>query len=131
MSIDVVGNFLTIVRNGLSVRKRTVAVPMSNLKQGVASILKEEGYLKDYKVETDDNGKASLVLSLKYLKGESVIQEIGRVSKPSRRRYAGYRNLKPIVGGLGISILSTSSGIMTDRQARKLGVGGEVLCYVW
>ncbi len=131
MSIDIIGNFLTIVRNGLSVRKRTVTVPMSKLKEGVASILKAEGYLKDFRVETDENDKLVLILVLKYVKGESVIHEIGRISKPSCRRYEGYRGLKPVVGGLGISVLSTSSGIMTDQQARKLGVGGEVLCYVW
>ncbi len=131
MSIDIIGNFLTSVRNGLSVRKRTVTVPMSKLKEGVASILKAEGYLKDFRVETDENDKPALTLVLKYVKGESVIHEINRVSKPSCRRYAGHKKLKPVVGGLGISILSTSSGIMTDRQARKLGVGGEVLCNVW
>lgn len=131
MSIDVIGNFLTVIRNGLSVRRKTVSVPMSKLKEGMASILKAEGYLKDFSVETDENNKPVLTLVLKYVKGESVIHEIGRVSKPSCRRYESYKNLKSVVGGLGISILSTSSGIMTDQQAKKLGVGGEVLCYVW
>ncbi len=131
MSIDVVGNFLTIIRNGLSVRRRSVSIPMSKLKEGIASVLKQEGYIKDFTVEVGENNKSTLIVFLKYVKGESTIQEIGRVSKPSCRRYASYRVLKPVVGGLGISVLSTSSGIITDRQAKKLGVGGEVLCYVW
>lgn len=130
MSIDVIGNFLTIVRNGLRVRKRTVSVPSSKLREGIAAILKQEGYLKDFSVTNDDN-KPTLTITLKYVKGESVIHEIGRVSRPSCRRYEGYKGLKPVIGGLGISILSTSSGIITDRQAKKMGVGGEVLCYVW
>lgn len=130
MSIDVIGNFLTVVRNGLNVRKRTVTVPSSKLKEGIAGVLKQEGYLKDFNVSTENN-KSLLTMTLKYVKGESVIHEIGRISKPSCRRYEGYKTLKPVIGGLGISILSTSSGIVTDRQAKKMGVGGEVLCYVW
>jgi len=131
MSRDVVGDFLTIIRNGLSAKKRFVQVQGTKLRQNIAQVLKNEGYIKDYAVEALENNKSMLTIHLKYVKGESVIHEIGRVSKPSRRCYQGYRSVEPVIGGLGISILTTSSGLMTDREACKKGVGGEVLCYVW
>jgi|SRR5579862_5915250 len=133
MSIDVIGDFLTIIRNGVMVRRRSVTVPYSNLKNNIAQVLKDEGFIKDFeKVNVPgSDALASLTIFLKYVDGESVIHEIKRVSKPSRRHYERMNNLTSVIGGLGISILSTSSGIMTDRQAQKLSVGGEVICHVW
>lgn len=132
MSIDTLGDFLTVIRNGLSVRKRSVTVPSSKMKINIASVLKEEGYIKDFAIELDKKTeKPSLSLYLKYVQGESVINEITRVSKPSRRCYEGISNLKPVVGGLGISIVTTNAGVITDRKARELKVGGEVICHIW
>jgi small subunit ribosomal protein S8 len=130
MSIDTIGDFLTIIRNGVMVRRRTVTVPHSTLKNDIAKVLKDEGFIKDFKKVEEDN-KASLTIFLKYVDGEPVIHEIKRISKPSRRYYERLNNLTPVIGGLGISILTTSSGVMTDQQAQKLSVGGEVICHVW
>jgi small subunit ribosomal protein S8 len=131
MSVDTIGDFLTIIRNGLMVNKRLVTVPSSTLKVNVANVLKEEGYIKDFKVEKLEGNKSKLSIFLKYVDGESVIHEITRISTPGRRNYAGGADLKPVVGGLGISIVTTSKGVITDQKARKLGVGGEVICQVW
>lgn len=130
MSIDIIGNFLTVIRNGLLINKRSVSVPHSKMKQAIAHVLKEEGFIKDYKTEIVE-GKSTLVLSLKYVNGEPVIHEITRISKPSRRYYAGSTSVAPVIGGLGISVLTTNKGIMTDKQARQNKVGGEVVCQVW
>ena len=131
MSVDSIGDFLTVVRNGLMVGKRFVVVPSSKVKVNIAAVLKDEGYIKDFKAVAEENNKASLTIFLKYVNGESTINEITRISKPSRRCYERLNTLTSVVGGLGISILTTSSGIMTDRQAKKLGIGGEVICHVW
>jgi len=130
MSVDVIGDFLTTIRNGIKVYKRSVIVQNSNLKSNVAEVLKNEGYIKDYKT-TEEEGKKYLTIYLKYVDGQSAISEISRISKPSCRHYENVANITSVVGGLGISILSTSSGIMTDRQAKKQAVGGEVICHVW
>lgn len=130
MSLDTIGDFFTVIRNGLMVNKKMVLVPSSKLKIGISNVLKDEGYIKDYKVEEKDN-KRYLTVYLKYVNGESVIHEIKRISKCGRRQYAKSNCVEPVIGGLGISILTTSSGIITDRQAKKSGVGGEVICSVW
>lgn len=130
MSVDSIGNFLTIIRNALMIKRRTVAAPSSQLKVNIAQVLKAEGYIKDFQVNEQD-GKHFLTLHLKYVKGEPVIHEITRVSKPGRRYYESSKNLERVVGGLGISIVSTSAGVMTDAQARKQSVGGEVICRIW
>ena len=131
MSIDTIGNFLTIIRNALMVSKPYARVPYSNLKYQIALILKEEGFIWDVRIDEENKPQKSLVLTLKYVEGESVIHEIVRVSKPSRRMYKGVTNLQPVIGGLGVSILTTNRGIVTNKKARQLGVGGEVLCTVW
>lgn len=132
MSIDAVGNFLTIIRNGLMVSKPFVAAPLSKLNVSIAQILKDEGFIKNFVVEKDENNSQALIkIFLKYVQGESVIHEITRMSTPSRRKYVGSKNIKPVIGGLGISILTTNKGIVTDRKAQELKVGGEVLCTVW
>ncbi|MFA6527425.1 MAG: 30S ribosomal protein S8 [Candidatus Babeliales bacterium] len=130
MSIDVIGDFLTVIRNGLAVGKKFVAVPHSSMKSNIAKVLKEEGFIKDFKQE-DVDGKASLIVYLKYVKGEPVIHEIKRISKPSNRYFERSNKLTSVIGGLGVSIISTSSGIVTDRYARANALGGEVICHVW
>lgn len=130
MSVDSIGDFLTVVRNGLMVGKRSVTVPTSKMKVNIATVLKDEGYIKDFQT-VEEKGKVSLTVFCKYVNGESVIHEIERISKPSCRLYERLNKIKPVVGGLGISILTTSSGVITDRRARELGVGGEVICHIW
>lgn len=130
MSIDTIGNFLTIIRNGVLASKAAVKAPYSVMKYQVAQILKDEGFIRDVVVEEND-GKKNIKISLKYVQGESVIHDITRVSKPSRRAYKGFASIDPVIGGLGISILSTNKGIMTDKKAKQLSVGGEVVCTVW
>lgn len=130
MSIDVIGDFLTIIRNGLMSSKLIVTAPYSQIKAELAAILKDEGFIKDFTVIEDD-GKKSVKVFLKYVGGESVIHEIKRISTPGRRSYKGAANIKPVIGGLGLSILTTSKGIISHKKAKELGVGGEVLCTVW
>jgi small subunit ribosomal protein S8 len=130
MSFDSIGDFLTVIRNGLMVSKRFVTVPNSKFRVAISAVLKDEGYIKDFNVEKID-GKLAIKIFLKYVKGESVIHEIKRISKPSRRCYERLSKLTQVIGGLGTSILTTSSGIMTDRSARRLKIGGEVVCHVW
>ena len=131
MSIDVIGDFLTIIRNALMVRKRSANIPFSSMKMGIAQVLKDEGFIRDFsKVESDD-GKAFIKVVLKYVSGECVISEITRISTPGRRRYEGSKKITPVAGGLGISILTTSFGVMTGRKAREMSIGGEVICHVW
>ena len=130
MSTDSIGDFLTIIRNALMRAKPLVLAPYSKMKFDISEILKQEGFVKDVLVEEVD-GKKFLKLLLKYVDGESVIHEIKRVSTPGRRFYARAHELKPVVGGLGISILTTSQGIFTNKKARNMSVGGEVVCTVW
>lgn len=131
MSIDSIGNFLTIIRNGFILGKRSVEAPHSKITYAIAEILKQEGFIKDISiVEVNENIKKIKVF-LKYVDGESVIHELKRLSRPSRRYYAGIKNIKPVKGNLGISILSTNKGLMTDKKAKELSVGGEIVCSVW
>lgn len=131
MSVDSIGNFLTIIRNGIMVTKPSVSAPYSKMSFAIATLLKEEGFIKDMRMSEDESGKKILHVSLKYVGGESVIHEIKRVSKPSRRTYVGTTVIKPVIGGLGVSILSTDRGIISNKKAKELGVGGEILCTVW
>ncbi len=131
MSVDTIGDFLTMIRNALMVSKRSVVIPFSKMRFGIATILKQEGFIRDVKKFEDDNNKAQLVIDLKYVAREAVIHEIVRVSKPSCRRYESVKKITPVIGGLGLVILSTNQGIITDKQARRLSVGGEVICHVW
>jgi small subunit ribosomal protein S8 len=128
--MDVIGDFLTIIRNGIAVSRLSVTVPYSKLKNSIVDILKNEGFVKDFTIEGSGT-KKSLRIFLKYVDGESVIHEISRVSKPGRRTYRGFNDLKPVVGGLGVSILTTSHGVLTNKQAKARSVGGEVICTVW
>jgi len=126
---DPIADMLTRIRNAQAVNKQSVAMPHSKLKAAVAKVLKEEGYITDYKVE--DGGKPTLIVILKYHAGRPVIEKIQRLSRPGIRRYAAVDELPKILGGLGISIVSTSKGVVSDRVARQLNVGGELLCEVW
>lgn len=128
---DPVADFLTRLRNANSAHHDTVTIPHSKLKRGIAEILKREGYIKDWAEEDARVGK-DLVLTLKYgPHRERSISGLKRVSKPGLRVYANSTELPKVLGGLGVAILSTSSGLLTDREAETKGVGGEVLAYVW
>ena len=128
---DNIGDMLTRIRNGGKARFDKVDIPASRMKISLARIFKDEGFIKNYKV-IKDNKQGILRVYLKYDdQNQPLIQRIERVSKPSRRVYAGCEVLPKVQGGLGVAVVSTSKGVMTDRQARKLGVGGEVLCQVW
>ena len=126
---DPIADMLTRIRNGQSAEKKTVAMPASKLKKAVAQVLLDEGYIADFQ-ETDNDGKPTLNVALKYYQGAPVISEIQRVSRPGLRIYRKKDELPNVMDGLGIAIISTSKGLMTDRAARKEGYGGEVLCYV-
>ena len=126
---DTLADMFTRIRNAQMVAKESVSMPSSKLKVELARVLKEEGYITDYSVAGDV--KPSLTVELKYFEGKPVIEKIVRVSKPSLRQYKGVGALPKIEGGLGVAIVSTSKGVMTDRAARQAGVGGEVICTVF
>jgi len=127
---DPLADMLTRIRNAQLGRKVSVKIPASKLKAAVAQVLKDEGYISDFGRREED-GKAFLVLDLKYFEGKPVIAEIDRISRPGLRSYSGKDELPSVRGGLGVAIVSTSKGVMTDRAARAQGVGGEVLCTVF
>ena len=126
---DPIADMLTRIRNAQSIGKTTVTMPSSKLKLAIAEVLKEEGYVDGF-ARRDHEGKAQLEISLKYYAGEPVIEKIERVSRPGLRIYKGRDDLPKVMNGLGVAIVSTSRGVMTDRKARAVGVGGEVLCIV-
>lgn len=126
---DSVADMLTRIRNAYARQKSTVAMPSSKLKISIADVLKDEGYILGYSV--CDGVKPELTIELKYFEGKAVIEEIARVSRPGLRTYAGSKELPKVKAGLGIAIVSTSKGVMTDRAARVAGIGGEVLCTVF
>ena len=128
---DPIADMLTPVRNALMVNKETVEIPSSNMKKSIADIMLAEGFVSDVKlVEDGYNGK--LVITLKYAgKNQPVINGLKRVSKPGLRAYAGVENMPKVMNGMGIAVISTNKGIMTDKQAKAANVGGEVLCYIW
>ena len=126
---DPISDMLTRIRNAQAVQKTTVNIPASKVKTGIASVLKEEGFVSDFRdVEVD--GKPALEVTLKYQDGHGVIETLKRVSRPGLRRYCGKDDLPKILNGLGIAVISTSQGIMTDATARAAGQGGEILCVV-
>ena len=128
---DPIADMLTRVRNANMAEKKIVSLPHSKIKSEVARLLKQEGFISDFSVD-EDNGKSILNLFLKYtLEREPVIQGLRRISKPSCRRYANAEEVPRVLGGIGIAILSTSSGLMTDSEAREKNIGGEILCYIW
>lgn len=128
---DPIADMLTRVRNAQMAGKPAVAMPSSTVKVAVAKVLEEEGYVASHSVEKAEDGKANLSIELKYFDGKPVIVEIDRVSRPGLRSYVAKGELPTIRGGLGVAIVSTSKGVMTDRAARAAGIGGEVLCTVF
>ena len=126
---DPISDMLTRIRNAQLSEKQSVAMPASKLKSSIAQVLKDEGYIDDYAVR-DQSGKRELEISLKYYAGRPVIEKIERVSRPGLRIYKASREIPTVMNGLGVAIVSTSKGVMTDRAARQAGLGGEVLCIV-
>ncbi len=127
---DTIADMLTRIRNANQMRYEEVSVPASTIKKEIAKILKEEGFIIDYKIVKDD-AQGTIVLTLKYNKKERVITGLKRISKPGLRVYVKNDEVPKVLNGLGIAIISTSKGIMTDKQARKENIGGEVLAYIW
>ena len=126
---DPIADMITRIRNGQSADKASVSMPASKFKQSIASVLKEEGYIQDWRVE-GEGSKKQLIVDLKYYMGVPVIEKIKKVSRPGLRIYKSVEELPQVIGGLGIAIISTSKGVMTDRAARESGQGGEVICTV-
>ena len=126
---DPISDMLTRIRNGQNARKVSVSMPASNAKEAVAKVLKDEGYINGFSIEGKDAAR-SLTVELKYFEGVPVIEKIQRASRPGLRIYRGKDDLPRVLGGLGIAIVSTSAGVMSDAKAREKGVGGEVLCIV-
>lgn len=126
---DPIADMLTRIRNAQGVNKTEVAMPSSKVKVAIANVLKDEGYIEGFAVEAN-SGKAELKIDLKYYAGRPVIERLERVSRPGLRVYKGKNDIPSVMNGLGVAIVSTPSGVMTDRKARATGVGGEVLCYV-
>ena len=126
---DPIADMLTRIRNGQMAGHTKVVMPSSKMKAAVAKVLEGEGYIASYSVN-DNNGKSELSVDLKYFDGKPVIEMVKRVSRPGLRVYKNKDELPKVIGGLGIAVISTSKGIMTDRQAREAGIGGEVVCYV-
>ena len=132
MMTDPIADYLTRLRNAIKARHRIVEVPASNLKKQITRVLHEKGYIQSYKFE-DTNVQGTIKIALRYNPEtrESAIQSLKRVSRPGLRKYAGAESLPRVLNGLGIAILSTSKGVMTDKEARKENIGGEVLCFVY
>ena len=129
MMTDPIADMLTRIRNGIKAEKAVVTMPSSKVKCAIAAVLKGEGYINGFKVE-QSTGKPELEVTLRWHQGEPAIESLKRISTPGRRVYSAGKNLPQVQGGLGIAIVSTSKGVMTDRAARAAGEGGEVLCYV-
>lgn len=128
---DPLGDMLTRIRNGQRVNKVTVECPFSGVRESVCSVLKDEGFIRGYKVVEQDNNKKAIEIELKYDEGQPAIRELKRVSKPGRRIYSKIKDLQPFRNGLGINVISTPRGVMADYKARTENVGGEVLCQVY
>ncbi len=130
---DTISDYLTRVRNAIKANHRIVEIPSSNLKKEITKILFEKGYILNYKFETTENHQGTIKIALKYnpVTKQSAIRQLLRVSRPGLRKYAGTGNMPRVLNGLGVAILSTSKGIMTDKEAKTQNVGGEVLCYIY
>jgi len=128
---DPLSDLLTRIRNGQTARLTAISSPSSKLRTNVLEVLKREGYIRDYTVSPQDNGGAEVNVELKYSEGQPVIREISRVSRPGRRVYSQIKDVPRVYNGLGISILSTPCGVLSDKEAREANVGGEILCRVF
>lgn len=130
MVTDPIADMLTRIRNAVRIKAEKIDIPASKMKVEIARILKEEGFIKTYKI-LKDKRQGILRIIPKYIENESVISGLKRVSKPGRRVYAGRKETPKVMGGVGVAILTTSKGLLSDRTSRREGVGGEVICYVW
>jgi len=128
---DPLGDLITRIRNGQMANLATISSPASRHRTDVLEVLKREGYINNYSVDTDNQGKPEVVVELKYFEGQPVIREIKRISKPGRRIYTKVNDIPRIYNGLGISVLSTPRGVLSDKEAREANVGGELLCKVF
>ncbi len=128
---DPIGDMFSRIRNGQLRSLNSVVIPSSNFRKNILEILKNEGYIKDFYIEKTENNKISLKISLKYFEGDPVIKEIKRISKPGRRVYSRATSIPKVMNGLGLAILSTPKGVMSDTEARKQNVGGEIICRVF
>ena len=128
---DPIGDMFTRIRNGQMRSLNSIDIPSSNFRKNILKILKEEGYIKDYYIEQSENNKISLKINLKYYEGDPVIKEIKRISKPGRRVYSRANSIPRVMNGLGLAILSTPKGVMTDAEAKKNNIGGEIICKVF
>lgn len=127
---DPIADMLTRIRNANIAKHELVAIPFSKIKESIANILKNEGYISEYELK-EEGSKKDIVITLKSVDGEAVIKGLKRISKPGRRVYSSVESLPKVLGGLGIAIVSTPRGVLTDKECRKQSVGGEVLCYIW
>jgi len=130
MLTDPIADMLTRIRNAITIKAEKIDMPVSKMKLDIAKVLKDEGFIKAYKVQKDKK-QGILRLTLKYVDGQSVITGLKRVSKPGRRIYAGSKEIPRVMGGVGIAVVTTPKGILSDKACRRENVGGEVLCYVW
>ena len=128
---DPIGHMFSRIRNGQMRSLNSIDIPSSNFRQNILKILKEAGYIKDYYIEKTENNKISLKINLKYYEGDPVIKEIKRISKPGRRVYSRATSIPRVMNGLGLAILSTPKGVMSDTEARKNNLGGEIICRVF
>ena len=128
---DPIGDMFSRIRNGQMRSLNSIIIPSSNFRKNILEILKNEGYIKDYFIEKKDKNKTTLKISLKYYEGAPVIKEIKRISKPGRRVYSRATSIEKVMNGLGLAILSTPKGVMSDSEARKKNVGGEIICRVF
>jgi small subunit ribosomal protein S8 len=132
MTTDPIADFLTRIRNGIGARKETLDIPASKMKVRLSEILREEGFIKGHRMAKDEKGHDQIRLTLKYDNNKvNAISGLQRISKPGYRKYVGTENIPATMNGLGIAILTTSRGVMSDRTAREKGVGGELICRVW
>ena len=128
---DPIGDMFSRIRNGQLRSLSSIIIPSSNFRKNILEILKNEGYIRDFFIEKSENNKISLKISLKYFEGQPVIKEIKRISKPGRRVYSRAASIPKVMNGLGLSILSTPKGVMSDTEARKNNIGGEIICRVF
>lgn len=131
MYTDPISDFLTRIRNAQKAQKKTVEIPSSKLKLKIAEIMNKQGFIGDFNFVESSNKQGTIVIKLKYINNEAVILGLERVSRPGIRKYVPNDKIPKVLNGLGVAIVSTSKGLMTDKEARKLGVGGEVLCSIW
>jgi len=131
MNTDPISDFLTRLRNAQKAKKKSVDIPASKMKIKIAEIMKNQGFISDFSVIETENKQGSINIKLKYSNSEGVILGLERMSKPGIRKYVSNNKLPKVLNGLGVAIVSTSKGLLTDKEARKLGVGGEVICNIW